>query len=75
MLIEVVPSSKQIDDYDLTAKIAVVFDVLRATSTIVTALALSLIHIFAVNQLATNSTMLVKFRVYGHYASLACRHC
>ncbi len=39
MLIEVVPSSKQIDDYDLTAKIAVVFDVLRATSTIVTALA------------------------------------
>ena len=45
MLIEVVPSSKQIDDYDLTAKIAVVFDVLRATSTIVTALALSLIHI------------------------------
>ncbi len=39
MFIEVVPSAKQIDDYKLEKCIAVVFDILRATTTIITALA------------------------------------
>lgn len=39
MIINVIPTAKSIGDYDLTAKTAVVFDILRATSTITTALA------------------------------------
>lgn len=39
MIIDVIPTAKSIGDYDLTAKTAVVFDILRATSTITTALA------------------------------------
>lgn len=39
MIIDVIPTAKNISDYDLTAKTAVVFDILRATSTITTALA------------------------------------
>ncbi|KJS15935.1 MAG: hypothetical protein VR69_11830 [Peptococcaceae bacterium BRH_c4b] len=48
MLIDVVPTAKHIGDYDLTAKTAVVFDILRATSTITTALANGCLGVFPV---------------------------
>lgn len=48
MLIDVVPTAKHIADYDLTAKTAVVFDILRASSTITTALANGCLGVFPV---------------------------
>ncbi|GBF32272.1 2-phosphosulfolactate phosphatase [Desulfocucumis palustris] len=48
MLIEVIAAAKHIPDHDLTGKTAVVFDVLRATSTITTALANGCLGIFPV---------------------------
>ncbi len=48
MLLEVISAAKHIPDYDLTGKTAVVFDILRATSTITTALANGCLGVFPV---------------------------